>query len=395
MLPLLTRAEAWTQRGIEVTLLDACDVLYYSGMVPEHLGGVYTTEEVTVDLRRLCAQSGVTFRRARATALSLDGSVTTDAGDTIECDLAVFDIGGVNPLREQAGEAVLTKPLHHIEALEAFARLALGERTGTQHPDGSGQAVVVGGGAAGVEVLLNLTARTLATRPGALHFTLVEPADALLPGFPRGVQEDVRERLERRGVAIRLSTQADYAADDGVVLKNGTRIAADRVLWATGTAGPPLFRTAGLPVDDNGFLRVDDTLQCPAAPWLFAAGDCAALASYPDLKKIGVHAVKQGPVLRSNVEAALDALRAGRPLDATDLRSFTPYPIAPLILSTGEPTGLGVAGQLWVRGGPALRLKHLVDRRWMAKYSPYWREQSLRRRVGREAAIRRAAPSVS
>lgn len=389
MLPLLQYAGVWTQRGVEVTLLDACDALYYSGMVPEHLGGVYSTEQVTIDLRRLCARSGVTFRRARVTAVSLDGGVTTAGGDEIEGDLAVFDIGGVNPHREQAPGAVVTKPLHHIEALETLVRSALTERDDTQH------IVVVGGGAAGVEVLLNLTARTLAVRPEALRFTLIEPADELLPDFPAGMQEDVRERLERRGVAVRLSTQADHVADDGVELKDGTHLPADCVLWATGTAGPPLFRTAGLPVDERGFVRVDDTLQCRAAPWLFAAGDCAALASYPDLQKIGVHAVKQGPVLRSNVEAALAALQAGRPLTDIALHAFTPYPVAPLILSTGEPTGLGVADRLWLRGGPVLRLKHLVDRRWMAKYSPYWREQSLRRRVGREAAVRRAAPSVS
>ena len=179
------------------------------------------------------------------------------------------------------------------------------------------------------------------------------------------------------------------------MLRDGTRLPADRVLWATGTAGPPIFQTAGLPVDDTGCLRVDDTMQCPAAPWLFAAGDCAALASYPDLTKIGVHAVKQGPVLCSNVEAAVEALQAGRSLRDVDFDVFTPYPVAPLILSTGEPTGLGVAGRLWLRGGPVLRLKHLVDRHWMAKYSPLWREQGPSRWVGREAASRRAAPSVS
>jgi len=383
MLPLVKHANEWVRRGVEVTLLDACHVLYYSGMVPEYLGGVYTADEVQIDLGRLCAENGVTFRRARVESLSLDKIVVTDDGDALAFDLVVFDIGSATPHRKAADGAVLTKPLHHIEKLEQFVRSALSADGGSWH------IVVVGGGAAGVEVLLNLSARTLAARPDALRFSLVEPSDRLLPGFPEGMQRDVQRRLEARGVTLHLGAKAERVQEGHVLLHDGTRLAADRVLWATGTTGPPLFRDTGLPVDDDGFLRVADTLQCPAAPWLFAAGDCAALAGYPDLQKVGVHAVKQGPTLRTNVSAALDALLDGRsPADA-DLQTFTPYPIAPLVLSTGEPTGLWASGRFWLRGGSILRLKHFVDRRWMGHYSPRWHRQSLRRRVGRESAADR------
>ena len=119
----------------------------------------------------------------------------------------------------------------------------------------------------------------------------------------------MRQRLEQRGVTLLLSTRADSAEAGCVKLRDGARLSADCVLWATGTTGPPLFRAAGLPVDPEGFLRVADTMQCPSATWLFAAGDCATLAGHPALKKIGVHAVKQGPTLRANVDAALDAYR--------------------------------------------------------------------------------------
>src|SRR6056297_1904390 len=190
MLPLVKHADAWTRNGIDVTLLDACDVLYYSGMVPEYLGGVYTAEDVQIDLGRLCAETGITFRRTRVESLSLDKFVVTSDGDRLAFDLVVFDIGSVTPHREAADGAVLTKPLHRIHELEHFVRAALTANIVTQH------IVVVGGGAAGVEVLLNLSARTLAVRPDALRFSLVEPSDRLLPGFPEGMQRDVQQRLE-------------------------------------------------------------------------------------------------------------------------------------------------------------------------------------------------------
>ncbi len=386
MLPLVKHAGAWTRRGVAVTLLDEHPALFYSGMVPEHLGGVYTSAEVQIDLRRLCGAAGVAFRQERVVEIG-DRRVKTAGDETIRGDLAVFDVGAVNPGRDEAGRAVLTKPLHHIEALEKFVRRVLGGGGETAH------IAIVGGGAAGVEVALNLSARAQAVRPGALRLTVLEPSGALLPGFPSGMQDDVQRRLAARGVAVRLGTEVRSAEGPAVLLGDGTALRADRVLWATGSAGPPLFAEAGLPVDDRGFLRVADTMQSPAAPWLFAAGDCATLDGYPELKKIGVHAVKQGPALRANVSRALDALRAGRGLAGADLQPFRPYPVAPLVLSTGEPVGLGAAGGWWVRGGPVLRLKHLVDRRWMRQYSPRW-QRSLGQMLGREAAALPAA-SVS
>ncbi|MEP0545341.1 MAG: FAD-dependent oxidoreductase [Rhodothermales bacterium] len=391
MLPLVKHAGTWTARGVAITLVDESDALFYSGMVPEHLGGVYASEQVRVDLRRLCAASGVAFTQSRVTGLSLDPpGVVLASGETLPCDLAALDVGGVNPKRDAAGDAIPTKPLHHIEALERFVRDALDRESGTQH------LAIVGGGAAGVEVALNVSARVGATRPDALRLTLFEPADSLLPNVPAGMQREALRLLEQRGVTVTLSTRVEAAENGEVVLADGTRIAADRVLWATGTAGPPLFRESGLPVDDAGFLRVADTMQCPSAPWLFAAGDCAALDSYPDLKKIGVNAVKQGPLLRDNIARALDALLADRSLGDLDLSAFTPYPLTPLILSTGEPEGLWVSGRLWLRGGPILRLKHTVDRRWMRKYSPAWRRRPLLDLFDREAAATdRASTSVS
>ncbi len=150
------------------------------------------------------------------------------------------------------------------------------------------------------------------------------------------------------------------------------------MLWATGSVGPDLFRAAGLPTTDAGFARVSAGLQSSGDPRVFVAGDSAAVAGHEDLQRIGVHAVKQGPVLRENVGRAVRALQADRSLDSLDLQPFRPYPAAPLILSTGESAAWYVVGPLAVRGAPMLRLKHAVDRRWIdayrapASYDGHW-----------------------
>ncbi len=361
MLPLLTRARALVTRGLSVTLLTDQPVLYYSGMVPEYLGGVYAHHQVTIDLVGWCARTGVRFLPGRATGLDPDArAVATDSSGDIGFDVAAFDIGSVNPHRDRAAQAIPTKPLHRIEALDTAFEHALAR------PGEPFRLAIVGGGAAGVEIALNLTGRAQARGARHVQITLVEPEDGLLPGFPTGMGAWAAQTLRARGADVRLGTTATETTPAGIALADGLHLSADAVLWATGSVGAPLFRDAGLATTDKGFVRVAPTLQVENYPYLLAAGDCAAVAGHEKLARVGVHAVKQGPILAHNVARVAAAVQQGRP--ATGLRTFKPYPLAPLILSTGEDTALWTADGLWLKGRPFLRLKHAVDRRWMRKY---------------------------
>ena len=172
----------------------------------------------------------------------------------------------------------------------------------------------------------------------------------------------------------------------GVTLTNGLDLEADVVLWATGSVASPLFREAGLPCTERGFVRVGRTLQSREHPWLFAAGDCAAVEGYEGLARVGVHAVKQGPTLRDNLGAALGALRQTGTAAAADLQPFRPYPVTPLIVSTGSAEAMWTANGTWARGRPLLRLKHLLDGRWMRKYAEPWQDVPLWRMLGADHA---------
>ncbi len=354
-LPLLQHARALGD-GVEVTLVSDRPELWYSGMTPEWLGGVYRERDVTVPLAPICRQSGVRFVQGRAVALDrAERVVQLEGGDEVGYDVVAFDIGAVNPGREDAQDAVRAKPLWRIGRLaEVIAEAERAPR----------QLVIVGGGAAGTECALNLTARP----DLQLSVTIVEPGDRLAPSLPRRLGRAVERTLRERGTEIRFGTRAASASADGVALESGERLDADAVLWATGSVGPPLFREAGLAVTERGFVRVDRGLRALGDGRVFVAGDGATVEGLEGLQKIGVHAVKHGPVLRENVGHALAALRRGQDPAGVHLRPFRPYPVAPLLVSTGEPAAWLAIGPLAVRGGPLLRLKHAVDRRWIDRY---------------------------
>ena len=357
-LPLLADARRLAhETGADVTLVSDRPDLWYSGMTPEWLGGVYTRADVTVPLGPICARENVRFVEARAVGLDRAArEVVLADGRREGYDVVALDVGAVNPGRDDADGAVRTKPLWRIEGLADWLDAPA---------DGARTLVIVGGGAAGVEVALNVTARP---DLGGLHVAILEPGERLCPGLPSRFSEWAADALRQRGAEVRLGARAEGADEAGVWLASGARVAADAVLWATGSTGPALLREAGLPVDDGGFARVDVGLRSVEDGRVFVAGDAALVEGREDLARIGVHAVKQGPVLRENVARALAALARGDDPGRAHLRPFRPYPVAPLLVSTGTPEAWWLAGPVAVRGRPVLRLKHAVDRRWIDLY---------------------------
>ena len=390
MLPSLARAREWTDAGVEVTLIDPQRWLYYSGMVPEHLGGVYAVDDIRIDLRRWAREGGATFVQEAATAFDPDARVVSTAdGGTYPFDVLAVDVGGVNPAVPDA--AVGTKPISRIRALAPRLERVLADPTATLN------LAIVGGGAAGTEVALNVTGRFVgAGRRSALNLTIIEQDAQVLPGFPDGMKRHAARLLRDRGATIRSGTTVDAVAStngDGIRVeatsdRGGTdTLRPDVVLWATGSVGPSLLRESGLSTDDRGFLYVDHTLRTPTHPYIFAAGDCATIRGR-DLDKVGVHAVKQGPLLRRNIDRSLKEITGrGTPPAGAALTSFRPYPVAPLLLSTGARQALWTAGPLWAAHPWLLRLKHWIDRRWIRSYAPeQWGQAGWRSLLGAEAA---------
>ena len=138
---------------------------------------------------------------------------------------------------------------------------------------------VVGGGATGVSVADNLARR------GGSTVHLFHSGDQPLPGYHPKVREWIGEELRERGVVVHPNHRAivpqgfvgDRLTTDAVEWSTGQQpFAADITLWAVGGVRP---HTSFLPddiLDADGFVRVDDYLQVPGHPEVFAVGDVAA-----------------------------------------------------------------------------------------------------------------------
>src|SRR5262245_14986688 len=343
--------------GVAVTLVNEASVIPYSAMVPGHIGGDYTWDEITIDLVRLCRSVGVRFVAGRVTGLDpATRQVTLADRPPLAYDALSFGLGSL-PAGVSSPEAghtdLVMRPLGQlVQKLSGLeTQLARGDPL---------HLVVVGGGASGCELALAIHKRL--SHHTQFRMTLLQGGERLLPEFPAKVARLFQQALEGRGVVVRLNARVTGGARGSLVLDSGEQVPLDVALWATNAAPPPVLAGSHLALDAGGFLLVTPTLQTVADPAVFGTGDCVAFPAYPDLARNGVHAVRQGRVLYDNVLAFLQE---------HPLRPFRPQRRCLSLLNTSDGDAVLSYGPLAWKGRWARRLKDRIDRAWVEKFTVF------------------------
>jgi pyridine nucleotide-disulfide oxidoreductase family protein len=331
--------------GVETVLVSLGARQLYSGMVPGWIAGDYTLEQLSFDLAGLARAAGARLEPSGAQALdAARREVRLGDGRVLEYDVASFDVGSL-----PAGEE-LPGVTEHALALKPLERALSVLSEASRQP---GPLLVVGGGAAGVELALCLQART--RRP----VTLLERGEDLPHGAPPAAVRLVRRLLSRRGVTLQAGAAVSLSSG-AALLESGESLLFTTCVWATGPRPSSLFARSGAALDSQGYLAVEDTLRSPSHPELFASGDCAGFISGQRVPKAGVYAVRQGPVLSANLRAVLTGRSALRPYRAQS--GFLS------LLNAGDGTAVAAWKGMAFHGRTMWRLKDAIDRRFMARF---------------------------
>jgi selenide, water dikinase len=342
--------------GTEMVLVSPDRHTAYSGMLPGYVAGHYQFDDCHIDLAKLCQAARVAFRRAAATRIDTAArNVECDNGNTYGYDLVSIDIGSSQPAHKIPGaleHALRVKPVgHFIEAWDRF-RAAARARSAPR------RVVLVGGGAAGVELALSMHHRLahdgLAASTG-IH--LVTDTPDILPGHPRRVRHVFEAIMRERKIAVHAGSRV-IRVEAGVLHHEHAALPADLVVLANGAAAPPWLRNSALALNDSGFILIKETLQCVSHPDVFAAGDVASMALHARPKS-GVFAVRQGPPLAENLRRAL----AQQPLEP-----YRPQKTVLALISTGNRYAVASWNGIGFSGSWVWRWKNRIDCRFMATY---------------------------
>jgi NADPH-dependent 2,4-dienoyl-CoA reductase/sulfur reductase-like enzyme/rhodanese-related sulfurtransferase len=202
------------------------------------------------------------------------------------------------------GAAPLRPPLPGVDLPGIFTLRNLQDvdRIKERLDHGVKQAVVVGAGFIGLELVENFVRRGIVT-------TVVELQDQVLPPFDKEMTTPVAQALAGHGVSLLLgqSVEAFEPAADGLTvrLKSGQRLPAQLVVLGVGVRpeNTPAVE-AGLEVGPRGGIRVNEHLQT-SDPDIYAVGDAIEVKDFvtgePTQVPLAGPANRQGRIAADNV----------------------------------------------------------------------------------------------
>jgi selenide,water dikinase len=348
--------------GVRLTLICRDTHTPYSGMLPGYIAGHYGYDDVHIDLDQQAMFAGARFYRDEVISLDrTNKKVLCKNHPPISYDLLSINIGSTPQVRRVLGAAEFSIP---VKPINAFNQRWLALLARVKDHQGEMNIVVVGGGAAGVEMALAMQLRLQkelkkqAKNPQKLHITLLTNSAHILPTHNVRVRRKFEHILKVRKIAVHVQAEVCHLFEGVVSTRDGQKFEADEVLWVTQAGGAAWLKETGLELDDSGFLKVLDTLQTTLDADIFAAGDVATMIHHPR-EKAGVFAVRQGKPLAENLRLAV--------ADKV-LKPFEPQKSWLALISTGDKQAVASKNSWSLSGKIVWRWKDWIDRRFMQQF---------------------------
>ncbi|MFB2979707.1 FAD-dependent oxidoreductase [Microseira sp. BLCC-F43] len=371
---------------VRIVLISDVEQTPYSGMLPGYVAGFYSYEECHIDLNSLTQYVKAKMICDRAIGLDLNNNlVLCENQSPVRFDLLSIDIGSTPATLSVPGaaeHAIPVKPVPHF--LQQWNQII---EEVTNNPDSLIRIGIVGGGAGGVELALNVHSRLskilkfpqlwdrrprlsqpkinsesqakINSEQSNLEIHLFHRDAELMTNHNPWVRQHMQQLLTRRGIFVHLQENVGEVKPQLVCCESGLNVEFNYLFWVTQASAPDWPKISGLAVDATGFILVSDTLQSVSHPQVFAAGDIATIVNHP-CPKAGVFAVRQGKPLFNNL---------WRTLQGQPLKPYKPQKRYLSLIGTGEGSAVASWGSFGWESPLLWYCKDWIDRQFMISIS--------------------------
>jgi NADH dehydrogenase len=303
------------------TIVSPENFMLFTPLLPEAASGSLEPRHAVVPLRQMCRHAELVL--GQAVAHDVAGrrvQVETAAGGIswVGYERLVVAIGSISrtfPIPGLAEYGLGLKSLADAIHLRNHVLRRLEAAVAAPSPGHRRREltfVFVGAGYAGVEALgelSDLVRDALRYYDDLRHepqrWVLVDLAPKILPEVTPRLADYAATQLSRRGVEIRTETTLERLEQRAAFLSDGERILTSTLVWTAGVRPNPALAMLGLPLDETGHIRVDETLRVEGFEHVYALGDCArvpneATPGRPD-PPTSQHALRQARRLVKNL----------------------------------------------------------------------------------------------
>ncbi|WP_456271133.1 NAD(P)/FAD-dependent oxidoreductase [Bacillus sp. AK031] len=319
---LLKRLKEDAINDVEVTLISPSKYQYFPELFPGFAEGIYSEEEIRIDLEKLSIHAEV--RWMEGAVLSIDPQqklALTAGGNILHFDLISFNIG---TMTKGADQIPLSDDIYTIKPNYQFANAIESIR-------GAEKLIVAGEESSAIEISSALQSWRM--NHGIHTPVTFISSHRLLPDEREDVSQKIFGILKHRNILLRTKTEVSKI-NGNKIITNSEEILFDKLLLAGNTKAPDIFKLSKLPVDESGYLSIEETLQVKKYPFIFAAGECAVITGHPQMTHTSHNSsIKQGNVLFTNIKGYIETGEG---------ELFFPERKSHLLLHIGNKKGLAV-----------------------------------------------------
>ncbi|MFB3926780.1 MAG: NAD(P)/FAD-dependent oxidoreductase [Syntrophales bacterium] len=275
--------------GVEITLFDVNNYFLYTPVLHEVATGTVNARHVVVPIRKVVDPRRVQIRCEKVNRVNLPGKAFETPSGSFFFDRIVLAPGaetnfyGIQGARENAvtfktiGDAILLRN-RIIDILEKGA---------IERDSGKKSRIltinVAGGGCTGIEVVTEIAqfVNTMLKRDypeidrSEFRINLIEAAGKILQSFDPFLSRVAAERLKKMGIETILNSPIREVGPDQIELADGRKIPTGILIWAAGLKSRNIPLEPDVAKDSMGRIIVNNHLEIPGFPGVFAIGDGA------------------------------------------------------------------------------------------------------------------------
>ncbi|MDY6065168.1 MAG: FAD-dependent oxidoreductase [Finegoldia sp.] len=335
---ILAKLQKMDLDDLKVIVITNFDRQFYSGMLPGYINGSYSLEQVSFKVEDYCNNPNIDLVYDEIIEINRDESLVRTKSGAYPFDYLSLNLGSKSI--EVFGEE--RENLHYVKPIYEFKELKdLG--------DGADRLLLVGGGAAGVELAL-----AYAAKYPDLEIIIVDKNNEILLRFNKRTRKLAKNILADRNIKV-MHKIAIEKIDGRTAYYQGGKIDFDQALISTGITGVDVNYT-GLEVDENNFLKVDSKLF--AYENILSLGDMVYLKDFPHTPKAGVFAIRMTPILVNNLFHLVFGIG--------NLKSYVPQAKYLQIINTSDEKAILSWGRLAMHNKLALKIKNKIDTDYMS-----------------------------
>lgn len=316
LVPALNRNE-----NVETTMVSNENFFLFSPLLHEVAMGRIETRHIAYPIRRLHWRDRFNFVQASVEKIDLtDRRIITSSG-TLEFDYLVLALGIVANTSELdlTGENVFTlKTLqdsrlirNHI--IELFERASVDRDQ--EHRKQLLTFVVCGGGYTGVQLVTELRdfifrnlLKFYRVETSSIRIILVEAESRIVSDLHAKLGTYVMKHLQRTGIEVRLRSRVTRIQGDSVRINNIETVPTNTLIWVAGVVASPQIAELNIEKDGIGRVLVNEYMEVPGMPGVYAVGDCAHFKDPESGQPIPPRAhtaVRQARVVAHNILAEI------------------------------------------------------------------------------------------